>query len=129
MSEAVGLSRRRLLVAVNAEQPKSGWGSRKAYQERYNEILPEFPKRFTEGIGKLAGNTLGDHRKKTGRLVTRMSDWRDQYQVQAEIRKVEGTTFAEIPTGKPLVSDGCTATAQDFGRLTRPGWAIESPAI
>ncbi|RRT46771.1 hypothetical protein B296_00047031, partial [Ensete ventricosum] len=37
-------------------------GSRKAYRE------------FAEGIGKLAGNTSGDHRKKTGRLAKRMSE-------------------------------------------------------
>ncbi|RWW64342.1 hypothetical protein BHE74_00028425 [Ensete ventricosum] len=30
--------------------------------------------RFTKGIGKLVGNTLGDHRKKTGRLTTRMPE-------------------------------------------------------
>ncbi|RRT31550.1 hypothetical protein B296_00046149 [Ensete ventricosum] len=31
----------------------------------------EFARRFTEGIGKLAGNTLGDHREKTRRLTAR----------------------------------------------------------
>ncbi|RRT32932.1 hypothetical protein B296_00028701 [Ensete ventricosum] len=30
----------------------------------------EFTRRFAKGIGKLAGNTLGDHWKKTGRLTT-----------------------------------------------------------
>ncbi|RWW74845.1 hypothetical protein BHE74_00017189 [Ensete ventricosum] len=34
----------------------------------------EFARRFAEGIRKLAGNTSGDHRKKTGRLTTRMSE-------------------------------------------------------
>ncbi|RZS01113.1 hypothetical protein BHM03_00030916 [Ensete ventricosum] len=41
----------------------------------------EFARRFTEGIGKLARNTLGDHRKKTIGLAARMLedtrlDWR-----------------------------------------------------
>ncbi|RWW14611.1 hypothetical protein GW17_00021605 [Ensete ventricosum] len=57
----------------------------------------EFARRFTEGIGKLARNTLGDHRKKTIGLAARMLedtrlDWK-------------GTTFAKISTGKPSVSD------------------------
>ncbi|RZS05968.1 hypothetical protein BHM03_00036552 [Ensete ventricosum] len=34
----------------------------------------EFTRRFTEGIGKLTGNTLGDRRKKTRRLAARMSE-------------------------------------------------------
>ncbi|RWW60955.1 hypothetical protein BHE74_00032010 [Ensete ventricosum] len=34
----------------------------------------EFARRFTEGIGKLAGNTPDDHRKKTKRLIVRMSE-------------------------------------------------------
>ncbi|RWW63923.1 hypothetical protein BHE74_00028876, partial [Ensete ventricosum] len=34
----------------------------------------EFAKRFVEGIGKLAGNTLGNHQKKTERLATKMSE-------------------------------------------------------
>ncbi|RZR87194.1 hypothetical protein BHM03_00014555 [Ensete ventricosum] len=29
-------------------------------------------RRFVEGITKLAGNTLGDHRKKTGKLTIRI---------------------------------------------------------
>ncbi|RRT64202.1 hypothetical protein B296_00029647 [Ensete ventricosum] len=32
----------------------------------------EFARRFTEGIEKLIGNTLGDRRKKIGRLTARM---------------------------------------------------------
>ncbi|RRT76254.1 hypothetical protein B296_00018865 [Ensete ventricosum] len=32
----------------------------------------EFARRFPEGIGKLTGNTLGDHRKKTRRLIARI---------------------------------------------------------
>ncbi|RRT47522.1 hypothetical protein B296_00053689, partial [Ensete ventricosum] len=46
-------------------------GSRKACLERCNGVSPKFAKRF-EGIGKLAGNTLGDRRNKIGRLVARM---------------------------------------------------------
>ncbi|RRT61836.1 hypothetical protein B296_00018042 [Ensete ventricosum] len=34
----------------------------------------EFARRFAEGIKKLAGNTLGDHRKKTVGLTARMSE-------------------------------------------------------
>ncbi|RWW36502.1 hypothetical protein BHE74_00058465 [Ensete ventricosum] len=34
--------------------------------------LARSPTRFVEGITKLAGNTLGDHRKKTGKLTTRI---------------------------------------------------------
>ncbi|RWV81974.1 hypothetical protein GW17_00056562, partial [Ensete ventricosum] len=34
----------------------------------------EFARRFAEGIRKLAGNTPGDRRKKTGILATRMSE-------------------------------------------------------
>ncbi|RWW00169.1 hypothetical protein GW17_00036880 [Ensete ventricosum] len=41
-------------------------GSRKACRELCSGITSEFSKRFAEGIGKLAGSTLGDHRKKTG---------------------------------------------------------------
>ncbi|RWW78828.1 hypothetical protein BHE74_00012932, partial [Ensete ventricosum] len=46
-------------------------GSRKAYQD---EISPKFAIRFVEGIRKLTGSTLGDRRKKTGRLTARMSE-------------------------------------------------------
>ncbi|RZS25844.1 hypothetical protein BHM03_00059110 [Ensete ventricosum] len=34
----------------------------------------EFARRFAEGIGKLVGNTLGDHRKKTIGLTARMPE-------------------------------------------------------
>ncbi|RRT60904.1 hypothetical protein B296_00012630 [Ensete ventricosum] len=34
----------------------------------------EFAKRFAEGIGKLARNTLGDYRRKTMRLATEDSE-------------------------------------------------------
>ncbi|RWV76872.1 hypothetical protein GW17_00062394 [Ensete ventricosum] len=40
---------------------------------RCSEISPKFARRFVERIRKLAGNTLGDRRKKTGRLTARMS--------------------------------------------------------
>ncbi|RRT56309.1 hypothetical protein B296_00018357 [Ensete ventricosum] len=80
----------------------------------------DLARRFVEGIRKLAGNTPGDCWKKTVRLVTRMPeatglggiDQRiSQHQVQVRIRKVEGTTFPEIPTVEPPESDGCTTTA------------------
>ncbi|RRT58869.1 hypothetical protein B296_00019675 [Ensete ventricosum] len=41
---------------------------------RCSGISPKFARRFTEGIGKLVGNTSGDYRKKTGRLVAKMSE-------------------------------------------------------
>ncbi|RWW16357.1 hypothetical protein BHE74_00001009 [Ensete ventricosum] len=37
-------------------------GSRKACQERCGGFRQEFARRFAEGIGKLVGNTPGDHR-------------------------------------------------------------------
>ncbi|RRT47834.1 hypothetical protein B296_00008521 [Ensete ventricosum] len=49
-------------------------GSRKACWERCSGISSKFARRFVEGIGKLAGNMLGDHRKRTGRLTARMSE-------------------------------------------------------
>ncbi|RWW36653.1 hypothetical protein BHE74_00058308 [Ensete ventricosum] len=42
--------------------------------ERYSGISSKFARRFAEGIGKLTGNTPGDRRKKTGKLVARMSE-------------------------------------------------------
>ncbi|RWV84231.1 hypothetical protein GW17_00054067 [Ensete ventricosum] len=42
--------------------------------ERCSGISPKFARRFAEGIGKLTGNTSGDHRKKIGRLAARMSE-------------------------------------------------------
>ncbi|RWV84182.1 hypothetical protein GW17_00054123 [Ensete ventricosum] len=41
---------------------------------RCSGISPKFARRFAEGIGKLAGNTPRDHRKKTKRLTTRMPE-------------------------------------------------------
>ncbi|RRT40072.1 hypothetical protein B296_00043032 [Ensete ventricosum] len=78
---------------------------------RCSGISPTFARRFTEGIRKLAGNTPGDHRKKTERLTAIMSEAVGLTGVQVEIRKVEGTTSAKISVGKPSVSDRCIATA------------------
>ncbi|RRT34391.1 hypothetical protein B296_00038742 [Ensete ventricosum] len=72
---------------------------------------------FAEGIGKLARNMSGDHRKKTGRLTERISKAAKLAGVQAGIRKVEGTTFSEIPMGKPLVSNDWTARTLETRRL------------
>ncbi|RRT67879.1 hypothetical protein B296_00018009 [Ensete ventricosum] len=36
--------------------------------------MAQFARRFTKGIEKLAGNTLGDCRKRTKRFVIRMSE-------------------------------------------------------
>ncbi|RWW42733.1 hypothetical protein BHE74_00051685 [Ensete ventricosum] len=44
-------------------------GSDDAVEHRH-----EFARRFAEGIGKLTGNTLGDHQKKTIGLTARMSE-------------------------------------------------------
>ncbi|RWV88936.1 hypothetical protein GW17_00048941 [Ensete ventricosum] len=41
---------------------------------RCSGISPKFTRRFAEGIGKLAGNTPGDRRKKIGRLTARMPE-------------------------------------------------------
>ncbi|RWW61204.1 hypothetical protein BHE74_00031751 [Ensete ventricosum] len=78
---------------------------------RCSGISLEFARRFAKGIRKLAGNTPGDRQKKTRRLTVRMPEAARLVGIQAEIQKVEGTTFAEILTDKPSVSDGCTAVA------------------
>ncbi|RRT65497.1 hypothetical protein B296_00007012 [Ensete ventricosum] len=49
-------------------------GSRKACRERCSGISLEFARRFAKGIGKLVENTPGDRRKKTRRLIVRMSE-------------------------------------------------------
>ncbi|RWW60807.1 hypothetical protein BHE74_00032164 [Ensete ventricosum] len=85
---------------------------------RYSGISSKFARRFAEGIGKLAGNTPGDHWKKTRRLVARIAEAVGLAGVQAGIQKVVGTTFAEILTGKPPVSGRCTVATQVFERLT-----------
>ncbi|RZS18190.1 hypothetical protein BHM03_00050422 [Ensete ventricosum] len=41
---------------------------------RCSGISPKFARRFAVGIGKLAGNTSGDCRKKTERLTVRISE-------------------------------------------------------
>ncbi|RRT34633.1 hypothetical protein B296_00047583 [Ensete ventricosum] len=41
---------------------------------RCSGISLKFTRRFAEGIGKLAWNTLGDRRKKTGRLAAIMPE-------------------------------------------------------
>ncbi|RWW56034.1 hypothetical protein BHE74_00037306 [Ensete ventricosum] len=41
---------------------------------RCSGISSKFARRFIEGIGKVAGNTLKDRQKKTGRLTARMSE-------------------------------------------------------
>ncbi|RRT35371.1 hypothetical protein B296_00051699 [Ensete ventricosum] len=46
-------------------------GSRKAYRDG---ISPEFARRFTEGIEKLAVNLSGDYRKKTIGLTARIPE-------------------------------------------------------
>ncbi|RWW53475.1 hypothetical protein BHE74_00040032 [Ensete ventricosum] len=70
-----------------------------------------------EAGGKLAGNAKGDRRKedqRTCRKIARVCG--------TGIRKVEGTTFAKISTGKPPVSDGWTTrTTESKQRPTGVG--------
>ncbi|RWV91472.1 hypothetical protein BHE74_00035845 [Ensete ventricosum] len=65
----------------------------------------EFSRRFTEGIGKLAGNTSGDRLKKTGRLITRM--WEATGLARWEYRRCLG--FRAADGGKPPGADGLPA--------------------
>ncbi|RRT41544.1 hypothetical protein B296_00025882 [Ensete ventricosum] len=51
--------------------PRSSLGIRSGSDDAMRP-LREFTWRFAEGIGKFAGNTLGDRRKKTIRLAVRM---------------------------------------------------------
>ncbi|RRT57481.1 hypothetical protein B296_00007234 [Ensete ventricosum] len=53
------------LLAVQDNGPKSSLGIRPGFDDAVGPHQ-EFSRRFAEGIGKLAGSTLGDHRKKTG---------------------------------------------------------------
>ncbi|RWW03975.1 hypothetical protein GW17_00032829 [Ensete ventricosum] len=78
--------------------------------------------------GSLLGTRREITRKKTGGLATRLSevarvcgtqlvDQRaGQRKSQVRIRKVEGTTLAEISTGKLPVSDGWTTSTTKSGR-------------
>ncbi|RRT35003.1 hypothetical protein B296_00030638 [Ensete ventricosum] len=71
----------------------------KAYRDG---ISSKFTRKFVEGIEKLVGNTPGDRRKKTRRLIVRMpeaADWQD----------------------KPLVSGGCTTIERQVYRR-HPGF-------
>ncbi|RWW04681.1 hypothetical protein GW17_00032072 [Ensete ventricosum] len=85
----------------------------------------KFARRFVEGIRKLTGNVKGDHRKEDRRtcrkIVGGCRSIREagQRKSQAKIRKVEGTTFAKISTGKLSVSGGWTACTIESGR-----WAV-----
>ncbi|RWV84385.1 hypothetical protein GW17_00053900 [Ensete ventricosum] len=67
-------------------------------------------KEFAEGIGMLARNTSGNHRKKTVRLI---------------VRTLEAARLMGISAAEPSVSDGCTAAAQDFEWLS----AAEPPRL
>ncbi|RWW71730.1 hypothetical protein BHE74_00020496 [Ensete ventricosum] len=56
-------------------QPDDGPRSNLGIGPILNDVVGshwEFARRFIEGIGKLAGNTLGDRQKKTGLLIARM---------------------------------------------------------
>ncbi|RWW19514.1 hypothetical protein GW17_00016427 [Ensete ventricosum] len=81
----------------------------------------KFAKRFIEGIRKLTGNAKGDRREEDQRtyhkIVGGCRSMRDsgQRKSQAGIRKVEGTTFVKISTGKPPVSGGWATVPQNPG--------------
>ncbi|RWV85557.1 hypothetical protein GW17_00052639 [Ensete ventricosum] len=54
--------------------------SRVAEKACRDGISPKFTRKFVEGIEKLVGNTPGDRRKKTRRLIARMpeaADWQE----------------------------------------------------
>ncbi|RWV84787.1 hypothetical protein GW17_00053474 [Ensete ventricosum] len=56
-------------------QPDYGQRSSLGIRPGSNDVVGprwEFASRFVEGIGKLAGKTPGDHRKKARRITTRM---------------------------------------------------------
>ncbi|RWV81829.1 hypothetical protein GW17_00056719, partial [Ensete ventricosum] len=53
--------------------PRSSLSIRPGFR-RCSGISSKFARRFAEEIGKLAGNTPGDHRKKTERLAARMPE-------------------------------------------------------
>ncbi|RZS16803.1 hypothetical protein BHM03_00048873 [Ensete ventricosum] len=72
---------------------------------RCNGISSKFARRFVEGIGKLAGNTLGDCRKKTRRLTARIPEDAGLVGGQRVNRPYPGVRAAEPPksAGKPPV--------------------------
>ncbi|RWV89173.1 hypothetical protein GW17_00048696 [Ensete ventricosum] len=71
---------------------------------RCSGISSKFARRFTEGIGKLAGNTPGDHRKKIGRLATRMSEAAGLAGGRQVNRLYPGVRAAEPPRSAALAS-------------------------
>ncbi|RWW42443.1 hypothetical protein BHE74_00052012 [Ensete ventricosum] len=63
------LARRLTMTGAMELQPDDGPRSSLRIESgfgRCNGISPKFGRRFAKGIRKLAGNTLGDYRKKTG---------------------------------------------------------------
>ncbi|RWW35805.1 hypothetical protein BHE74_00059223, partial [Ensete ventricosum] len=71
------LVRRLTMIGAMELQPDDGPRSSLSIRpgfKRCNGISLKFTRRFVEGIGKLAGNTPRDHRKKTKRLAARMSE-------------------------------------------------------
>ncbi|RZS26315.1 hypothetical protein BHM03_00059639 [Ensete ventricosum] len=85
-------------------RPRSSLGIRSGSNDAMGPRR-EFARRFTEGIGKLAGNTLKNDQK-THRKNVR------GYRIGEE-----GTTFLEISTGKPPMSNGKTACILESRRL------------
>ncbi|RWW50187.1 hypothetical protein BHE74_00043576 [Ensete ventricosum] len=67
---------------------------------------------------RVSGACQDNAREFTGRrlrLTRRLSGAAEsQRVVQLGIRKVKGITFSGFPMAESSVSDGCTATAQDF---------------
>ncbi|RZS23923.1 hypothetical protein BHM03_00056931 [Ensete ventricosum] len=95
----------------------------------------EFARRFAEGIRKLVGNTLGDRRKKTIRLVVIMSEvtglagvrsWFSLlYLLSQDWRELK----SKFKKWREPVSDGCIVAAQVFRRLNRPRLTSKPPVL
>ncbi|RRT54011.1 hypothetical protein B296_00015752 [Ensete ventricosum] len=63
--ESLSMIAQKLIGSWEDDGPRSSLG----IEPISNDVVGshwEFARRFTEGIGKLAGNTLGDRQKKTG---------------------------------------------------------------
>ncbi|RWV93462.1 hypothetical protein GW17_00044076 [Ensete ventricosum] len=87
---------------VHRLQPDDGPRSSLGIRSGSDDVVEprwEFARRFAKGIRKLAGNTLGDHRKKTIGLTVRM----------LEVAELGGTD-------KPPASDGWTTRTLEIGR-------------
>ncbi|RRT77886.1 hypothetical protein B296_00010244 [Ensete ventricosum] len=82
----------------------------------------EFARRFAEGIGKLTGNTSGDHRKKTKRLTARIPNAAGLAGVN---RPYPGIRATKPPrsTGKPSVL-GFSRYDWILALILKPIWGL-----